>query len=49
LVYFFFLKKAIYIARLENNLEKEEKNYELLIKILRSPEILLKLTGESLY
>ena len=29
--------------------EKEEEYYELLIKIYRSPELLRKLTGDSIY
>ncbi|KAL4449174.1 hypothetical protein ABPG74_015556 [Tetrahymena malaccensis] len=45
----FDLCQSIYIARLEQNLMKEERNYELLIRILRSPEILMRLTGKSLY
>ena len=32
---------------MESNLVKEEKLYDLLIRIYRSPEMLMKLTGSS--
>jgi hypothetical protein len=40
---------GIYIARVDGNLKKEEIFYELLIRIYRSPEILFKMTGTSVY
>ena len=40
---------GIYIARVDGNLKKEEIFYELLIRIYRSPEILFKMTGNSIY
>ena len=39
------LCESIYIARIEGDLKKEQRLYDLLIRIYRSPEILLKLTG----
>jgi len=36
------------IFRQDGNLEKEQELYDLLIRVLRSPEILLKLTGTKL-
>jgi hypothetical protein len=36
---------AIDLARIEGNLLKEEKLYNTLIRIFRSPEIILELTG----
>jgi len=42
------LCQSIYFARLEGDLNKEKTLYELLIRIYRSPEILLKLTGNYL-
>jgi len=41
------LCNAIYIARMEGNLVKEERLYDLLIRIHRSPEIMMKMTGTS--
>lgn len=41
------LCESIYIARSEGDLKKERDLYELLIRIYRSPEILLKLTGTT--
>jgi hypothetical protein len=40
---------GIYIARVDGNLKKEEIFYELLVRIYRSPEILFKMTGTSVY
>lgn len=40
---------GIYIARVDGNFKKEEIFYELLIRIYRSPEILFKMTGQSVY
>ena len=42
------LCQGIFIARLEGDLIKENTLYDLLIRIYRSPEILLKLTGTKL-
>lgn len=39
------LCESIYIARAEGDLYNEQRLYELLIRIYRSPEILIKLTG----
>lgn len=39
---------GITVYRMEGNLEKEYELYNLLIRIYRSPEILLKLTGTVL-
>ena len=39
---------SIYFARMEGDLIKEKTLYDLLIRIYRSPEILLKLTGNYL-
>eukprot|EP01017_Pseudomicrothorax_dubius_P009121 TRINITY_DN13051_c0_g1_i1.p1 TRINITY_DN13051_c0_g1~~TRINITY_DN13051_c0_g1_i1.p1 ORF type:complete len:203 (+),score=41.95 TRINITY_DN13051_c0_g1_i1:210-818(+) len=36
---------GIYIARLEGDLKREQYLYDMLIKLYRSPELLLKLTG----
>mmetsp|Transcript_210 Transcript_210/g.187 ORF Transcript_210/g.187 Transcript_210/m.187 type:complete len:154 (+) Transcript_210:136-597(+) len=36
---------AIYIARMEGNYKKEYRLYNTLIRLYRSPEMLLKLTG----
>jgi hypothetical protein len=38
---------GIYIARLEGDLKREQSLYDLLIKLYRSPELLLKLTGNE--
>ena len=40
---------GITVFRMEGNLIKEYELYNLLIRIYRSPEILLKLTGKILY
>lgn len=45
----FDLCQSIYIARVDGNLKKEEIFYELLVRIYRSPEILFKMTGSSVY
>ena len=45
----FDLCQSIYIARVDGNFRKEEIFYELLIRIYRSPEILFKMTGSSIY
>jgi len=45
----FDLCQSIYIARVDGNFNKEEIFYELLIRIYRSPEILFKMTGSSIY
>lgn len=42
------LCQSIYIARAEGDLYNEQRLYELLIRIYRSPEILIKLTGTGL-
>jgi len=42
------LCESIYIARAEGDLYNEQRLYELLIRIYRSPEILIKLTGTGL-
>ena len=42
------LCESIYIARAEGDLHNEQRLYELLIRIYRSPEILIKLTGTGL-
>lgn len=42
------LCEGILISRLENNLEREEELYYVLIDILRSPEILKMITDSSL-
>ena len=44
----FDICQGIFIARIEHDLEKENSLYDLLIRIYRSPEILLKLTGTTL-
>ncbi|KRX09990.1 hypothetical protein PPERSA_08391 [Pseudocohnilembus persalinus] len=45
----FDLCQGIYTARKQNDIEKEEYYYEILIKIYKSPEILRQITGDSLY
>jgi len=40
--------EGILISRLENNLEREEQLYFVLIDIMRSPEILKMITSSSL-
>ncbi|CAD8103233.1 unnamed protein product [Paramecium sonneborni] len=45
----FDLCQSIYIARVDGDFFKEEIFYELLIRIYRSPEILFKMTGASIY
>lgn len=42
------LCESIYIARAEGDLKTEQALYELLIRIYRSPEILIKLTGTGI-
>jgi len=42
------LCESIYIARAEGDLYNEQRLYELLIRIYRSPEILIKLTGTGI-
>ena len=39
---------GIIVYRMEGDLKKENELYNLLIRIYRSPEILLKLTGTKL-
>ena len=39
---------AIYMARRDGDLRREQRLYELLIRMYRSPEILINLTGEYL-
>jgi hypothetical protein len=39
---------SIYMARKENDLKREKKLYDLLIRIYRSPELLIQLTGNYL-
>ena len=40
--------EGILISRIENNLEREEELYYILIDIMRSPEILKMITDSSL-
>jgi len=40
--------EGVLISRLENNLRKEEQLYFILIDIMRSPEILKRITDSSL-
>lgn len=42
------LCQGVHIARSEHDLERETKLFETLLRIMRSPAVLLKLTGKSL-
>jgi hypothetical protein len=42
------LIECIYIARIEKNIKKEEELFHVLLELLRSPELLLHITGTSL-
>ena len=44
----FEICEGIFIAQLEGDLVREKKLYELLIRIYRSPEILMKITENPL-
>lgn len=44
----FEICEGIFIAQLEGDLEKETRLYNLLIKIYRSPETMIKMTGSKL-
>ena len=39
--------QGIYVARMQGKIKKEFKWFRLWVKIYRSPEILMKLTGET--
>ena len=45
----FDLCESIYAFRMKRQPKKEEKYYDLLIRIYRSPELLQRLTGNSVY
>jgi len=42
------LCECIYIYRMQNNLEKEEEIYYVLMDFMRSPEMIKQITGSSL-
>mmetsp|Transcript_4982 Transcript_4982/g.3611 ORF Transcript_4982/g.3611 Transcript_4982/m.3611 type:complete len:126 (+) Transcript_4982:1832-2209(+) len=42
------LCECIYIYRMQNNLEKEEEIYYVLMDVMRSPEMIKQITGSSL-
>lgn len=44
----FEICEGIFIAQLEGDLVKEKRLYDLLIRMYRSPETLIKITGAKL-